>query len=332
MDAAIGAVSGGWNMSTAIRFGAWTSVVLIFVCLAGAQSYTVTDIGAGNALTVNDRGAAAGFFDLNGTVQHAFFWTSAKGIQDLGSLGGNSYAQAVNNFSQVAGWSITLTGPPHAFLWTSSGGMQDLGTLGRQRESRYGINDSGDVVGGSTLAGDTTGHAFLWTSAGGMQDIGSLGGGSEATAINNNGQVVGYSFLADNVTMHAFLWTQSGGMQDLGTLGGTNNLANGVNNLGAVAGDSNPSSNSNDIAFLWTQNHGMRALGTLVLDSFALGINGLGQVVGYTQGTNSRARVSLDAGSRNAEPDRSCFWLGGGERERHQQIRTNCRSGLPTQL
>ncbi len=38
------------------------------------------------------------------------------------------------------------------------------------------INNSGQVVGGSTLAGNKTAHAFLWTSGSGMKDLGVVAG------------------------------------------------------------------------------------------------------------------------------------------------------------
>ncbi|MHB1238838.1 MAG: hypothetical protein ACYCY7_14875, partial [Gallionella sp.] len=98
----------------------------------------------------------------------------------------------------------------------------DLGTLGGTYSEARSINDSGQVVGYSTTAGDANGHAFLYTPGSGMVDIGTLGGTySEARSINDSGQVVGYSTTAGNANGHAFLYTPGSGMMDLGTLGGT---------------------------------------------------------------------------------------------------------------
>ena len=47
---------------------------------------------------------------------------------DLGTLGGDSTAFAVNNSGQVVGVS-DISGNRHAFSWTRQGGMVDLGTL-----------------------------------------------------------------------------------------------------------------------------------------------------------------------------------------------------------
>ena len=68
---------------------------------------------------------------------HAFLWSASTGMQDLGSLGGNSYAQAINNSGQVVGMYVNGLGNYRAFLWTSGGGMQGFGHAGRYVERRY---------------------------------------------------------------------------------------------------------------------------------------------------------------------------------------------------
>ena len=117
-------------------------------------------------------------FSGNASAQatyHAFIWSANTGMQDLGSLGGSSYAQGINASGQVVGYYVSLLGQLRPFLWTQSGGMQDLGTLGGDAGVAAGINDSGQVVGWATTTAGAA-HAFLWSSGGGMKDLGTLVG------------------------------------------------------------------------------------------------------------------------------------------------------------
>ena len=80
----------------------------------------------------------------------------------------------------------------------SGGTMIDLGTLGGTDSWAFGINNNGQIVGGSYTASGQD-HAFLY-SGGTMTDLGTLPGGaySRASGINNNGQIVGYSQTGSN--------------------------------------------------------------------------------------------------------------------------------------
>jgi probable HAF family extracellular repeat protein len=192
---------------------------------------------------------------------------SYKVIQ-LGALGGESYAAGINGKGQVAGTSyISNHGQgghhTHAFLWTSGKGMQDLGTLGGKDSEGFAVNNLGQVVGLSWLAGDAKSHAFLWTQAGGMQDLGTLGGPkSAASAISRSGQVAGWAETTSG-DIDAFLWTAAGGMQDLGNLGGGEAFATAITDDGVVTGYSYTQSDGNNRIFLWTSHGGMKDLGKL---------------------------------------------------------------------
>lgn len=128
--------------------------------------------------------------------------------------------------------------------------ITDLGTLGGSNSVPWGINDRGQVVGGSETSdidpnsGFPTFHAFLWNK-GVMHDLGTLGGQySQALlgGINSDGQVVGEaetSTVDPNnppfFATHAFLW-EKGAMHDLGTLGGTHSYAMGIDSESRVVG------------------------------------------------------------------------------------------------
>jgi probable HAF family extracellular repeat protein len=145
------------------------------------------------AYDINDAGQVVGGSVVDDqNHNHAFLWQSGSGMQDLGTLGGpSSNAFEINNSGQKVGSACCApdTYLSHAVLW-GSGGIVDLGDLDPlwpAISAAYGINDAGQVVGGSY---DTSAnfHAFLWQN-GSMQDLGTLGGDlSEVEAINKNGR------------------------------------------------------------------------------------------------------------------------------------------------
>jgi probable HAF family extracellular repeat protein len=134
----------------------------------------------------------------------------------------------------LAGVPVEAACPPDCPPYPAAYELTDLGTLGGTKSEGFGINDAGQVVGRSSLAGDAATHAFLYDH-GALTDLGTLGGtSSSAKAINASGQIVGYSTLADG-SLHATLWT--GRMpSDLGTNGAAGSSANGINSAGQIVG------------------------------------------------------------------------------------------------
>ncbi len=132
-------------------------------------------------------------------------------IQDLGSLGGQASAAALNNSNLAVGYSTDGTGAQYAVSFTN-GTVNSLG--GGQANA---VNDSGAIA-GTVWAG---GHAQATRWANGQQQaLTGLGGAdSYGMGINASGQIAGSASLA-NGAAHAAVW--SGGLvTDLGTLGGT---------------------------------------------------------------------------------------------------------------
>jgi probable HAF family extracellular repeat protein len=179
--------------------------------------------------------------------------------------------------------------------------VEDLGTLGGSRSGASAINDSGQVVGYSYLAGDQNNHAFLYKDAK-MIDLGTLGGtSSKAKGINKSGQIVGWS---DNSSgeRRAFFYDSANGMKDLNDLipadsGWTIHEARAINNNGQIAATGwpptsrdpcNPDAGSGpdfDTALVLTPattgKYEVQNLGTLGGDySYATGMNDSGQVIG----------------------------------------------------
>jgi len=160
-------------------------------------------------------------------------WANGK-VKQLSTAAGDAEGVALssNEKGQIVGASGTCATfntntlfnllPVHPLLW-EKGKVTDLGNLGGKAGTAggnlaWGINNLGQVIGGSDLAGDTTFHAFLWTKAGGMKDLGTLSGdfASTASSINDQGDVVGISLDA-KFNGRAFLW-QKDVMTDLNTL------------------------------------------------------------------------------------------------------------------
>ena len=161
-------------------------------------------------------------------------------------------ATAVNDRGDAAGASgscapinpilLLYLNPTHALIWRK-GVATDLGNLGGESNNLpHGMNNLGQVVGESDLAGDQTAHAFLASAGAKMQDLGVVGNDyySFGFSINDAGEIVGLSANADFSVIRAFI-RQNGTLVDLNTLvTGNNSLylltACFVNSKGEITG------------------------------------------------------------------------------------------------
>lgn len=109
----------------------------------------------------------------------------------------------------------------------------DLGTLGGTWSHAAAVNNRGQIVGSSALAGSTESRAFLWED-GVMHDLG--GRFSSATGINDRGQIVGQRFDFDTQTIIATLW-ENGQTISLPPLAGSIDcVATAINRRGVIVG------------------------------------------------------------------------------------------------
>ena len=160
------------------------------------------------ALDINDNNQIVGesIFSYGPPFQsHAFEWSPALGMKDLGTLSGGttSIANAINASGVMVGQSNAGSFPNdwHAVMWNAARKIQDLGTLaGGTYSVAFGINDSDEVVGYGDISNNAA-HAFLWTQAAGMRDLNSLIPANSgwvlinANAINRLGQITGYGIF-----------------------------------------------------------------------------------------------------------------------------------------
>jgi probable HAF family extracellular repeat protein len=160
------------------------------------------------ALDINDNNQIVGesIFSYGPPFQsHAFEWSAALGMKDLGTLSGGttSIANAINASGVMVGQSNAGSFPNdwHAVMWNAARKIQDLGTLaGGTYSVAFGINDSDEVVGYGNISNNDP-HAFLRTQAAGMRDLNSLIPANSgwvlinANAINRLGQITGYGIF-----------------------------------------------------------------------------------------------------------------------------------------
>lgn len=290
---------------------------------AGALSFTITDLGAlddplgtSAARGLSSNGMVTGWRSTTGLDRNAFLYDGST-MTVLGSLsgvGGRSTGEDVNSSGHVVG-SSTSTDGGGAFLYDGTTmhnlGAVDVftdvygyyGTPGAEYSSSaaYGINESDSVVGVSTT--DTAfQHAFLYDGTSmTMTDLGVLGVStdefgnvvndiSRAYDINDDGWATGSSSIAgtNHYNEHAFLYDGTT-MTDLGTLAGSGSQyesrGDAINNNGWVAGESETASGRYR-AFLYdgTTMMDLGSLGGASGDSTAVGLNDLGQVVGWSDG------------------------------------------------
>lgn len=171
-----------------------------------------------NGRAINNSGVVAGSF---GSTPSPCIWDSVNGEQCLNDIIG--VARDINDSGQIC---IERGSGKESLVWDSVNGIiqyiPTLGGAGAYSEA-LGMNNLGQVVGGSTIADGGPKHAFIWDSFNGTQDLGTLyGSSSEANDINILGQVVGHSTSSVPVEgwhgVVAFIQDSTNGMQDLNDL------------------------------------------------------------------------------------------------------------------
>jgi probable HAF family extracellular repeat protein len=224
----LGQIAGdGFNASGDIQAAVWTPGATPPLRFLGTPPDFSGDI--------NNAGQVTGQHQFAPGESRAAIFSNGR-VQDLGAPG-PSAGYAINASGQVAGFLSIGPGHDHAFLY-ANGQLRDLGALSGGHSDAYGINDAGQVVGASLVAGvggaPNTWRAFEY-SEGTMKELGIGGDFSIAWDINNAGLVVGeWSFSGEHGS-HAFVY-KDGMAQDLGNLGGDGTYALSINDRGDIVG------------------------------------------------------------------------------------------------
>jgi probable HAF family extracellular repeat protein len=136
----------------------------IFGPFPGEQDQTEAFGLAGTAENPVAVGAAIKGSGAQGATYHAFRWTPAGGLRDLGvGIGTQSYGTAISADGQVVvGETIDAFGLNRAFRWTAATGMKDLGTLGGPESAALAVSADGTVVVGTSLTDSFVCPAGIW--------------------------------------------------------------------------------------------------------------------------------------------------------------------------
>jgi len=286
--------------------------------------YTVTDLGTLGGPTsvpgaISEDGTVVGNAMVSQSSNHPFIYQDNGPMQDIGLLdpvhgiAGNAWS--VNSRGEVVGEADAAVGSArvsHAFYYSGSGSPVDL-SPGSQQSAAWWINDNSQVV-GSVTTGPNTYDGMLWNIGGTTIDLGTA---FLPTAINNNGLMAG---IATSTKHAAFYNLSSGSITDLGTFGGNKSQVNAISDTGFAVGFADTPTTSH--AFLYDSSTGVLAdLGDPVSPLFysnAIGVNGLGQVVGGYQtdsaGDGAGFIYSETKGMENLNDliDPASRWILGG--------------------
>ena len=290
MKLPVNIVASGQNVGTSASFVYTEKTGMQFIPLPkGAEGI--------EARAINDVGQVAGEVLYNNSASHAFLWSAANGLKDLGVLfdgtGSRTVATAISQNGQVAGWSSKpLTASFHAFRWTTSAGLVDIAAAlpSSSQTLAYGINSSGQIVGENRMLEGS--RPFTWSEERGMETLllAAQNGFARANAINDAGQVAGTLTFPNSTSdwsdyAGAISWSASGVPSFLFACGAQNSdfvtcgAAFAINSNGVVAGI-----NGNN-AFVWS-GAGTAALVSNPSDIYfsePTGINDKGFIVGNSR-------------------------------------------------
>jgi probable HAF family extracellular repeat protein len=277
----------------------------------GTGSLATAVNNLGQVVGFSDNGISDPFSMVGGFATQTRAFLRQNGVmKDLGTLGGSdSLASNLNELGQIAGisytdsnaspscfWALTT----HPFFW-ENGKMTDVGSLGGTCGAVNWMNNLGQVVGFSNVAGDQSNHAFLWDKEHGLKDLGTLPGGSFSGAnwINDAGEIAGASDVSNGG--HAVLW-KNGAIIDLGLLpGDCNSEALAINSQGQIVGNSSPDCIVDGNVVLWEKGSAAVNINTLVTPAsdvtavYALEINDRGEIAahGFTSTGDQRGVLLL---------------------------------------
>ena len=267
--------------------------------LGGTSSY---------AADINNSNVVVGWSETASGTAHAFRWSAAGGLTDLGTLPGDrlSRAVAILDGGQILGVSGD-EGRWTPVVWSASGAIEALAIPLIQNftlASPTGFNTKGDVVGWD--AGGPGQHGWSWSSSAGKYDLSAnlQGGSNEGSAgdITESGVVLltSRAYTCTQVTecWRTYLWNGTGGYTSLGAPGNAaeadvTGLA--LNETGAVVGWATTGRGGVPAAYKWSTGVGFTFLARYAGTSsygYATAVNSVGAIVGAAREPESGSIVA----------------------------------------
>jgi probable HAF family extracellular repeat protein len=249
--------------------------------LGGASSY---------AADINGDNTVVGWSETPAGATHAFRWSAAEGMVDLGTLPGDAISRAVavlDGGTQGGAQILGVSGDDVRWtpvVWTASGSISALPiplipsfTTALPTD----FNGRGDVV-GSDAGGSELQHGWIWGGTAGKYDLSAniQGGSNEgsASAVNASGLVV-LTTRANTCNRNpqcwrTYLWTETTGYRPLGTPSGdseANVTGLALNATGTVAGWVTSGTTSGTIPYRWVTGAGFKLLANYATGNSAYG-------------------------------------------------------------
>ncbi len=271
---------------------ATTLLATLLAAPAAAQTYSFTLTGPPGTLynpatAISNNGNIAGIYS-DATGYHGYLLSSgAFTTLDVAGAQNGTYAFAVNDSAQVAGYYGTAAGPFQGFSYTPGTGNTLITPPGANLETyALSINATGQVAGnaqGTTFGG----NGFVYSPAGGTYATQSVPGSAASyvatytTAINNAGHTAGWFSSTDYPANYLGYLEVGGTTTTFLAPGSAFTYVNGLNNADQVVGTSVDTAGLSH-GFIW-DNGAFTMLDApgAVFGTFAFGINTYGAVSGY---------------------------------------------------
>lgn len=244
---------------------------------------------------INAKGEIVGTRRLPSGKYYGFLWSDATGVVELGDLGGSNAAfsifisspSAINDLSQVVGYSYNTAGQYRPFVWTQEEGMRELAIPGLS--SALDINNAGQLTGQAS-----NGQLSRFYLTGSREDLGSFGTYTYGSGITELGHVAARGGFPEQGIFQTLIWTPAGGLVNLPMVQGESNCSPAdINNLDQVLG-SCYGQGTLRTPFYWSAESGLQMLPTLGgTQTGVSALNDVGQAVGYSVTSSGATRAVL---------------------------------------